>query len=57
MKSFDDELNEELIKRIEIIESSSYEFPKKLNKIDYIAIIITIVICFIGIISGAFILA
>ena len=55
MKSFEDELNEDLIKRIEIIESSNYEFPPKFNKMDYIVVIITIFICLVGIVAGAFI--
>jgi len=54
MKNFEDELNEELKKRIEIIEHSNYELPNQLNKIDYIIITITIIICFIGIVAGAF---
>lgn len=54
MEKFEKELNEELLKRIEIIEDNNYEFPQQIEKLDYICIIIAIVICLVGIIWGAF---
>ena len=55
MEDFEKQFNEELVKRIDEIESTDYEFPKRLNKFDYLLILFVVVFCLIGIIWGAFV--
>ena len=54
MANFEKEFNEELEKRINEIENPNYEFPKQLNKFDYLMILIVVLLCFVGIVLGAF---
>lgn len=54
MTNFEKEFNQELEKRINEIEAPNYEFPKQLNKLDYLIILVVILICFVGIVLGAF---
>lgn len=46
---------DELEKKILEMEKDTYEFPKRFSKKDYIATVVVILICLIGVIGGAFI--
>ncbi|VEF46280.1 Uncharacterised protein [Bacillus freudenreichii] len=45
-------LEEEIKKRIETIEASSYDFGPPLNRLDAIGIILVGVVCIVGLIWG-----
>jgi hypothetical protein len=52
MSSILDELNQEIDRRIAIIESPDYDKGPPLNKVDYIAILITAIVAFIIMVAG-----
>lgn len=46
--------DQEIEKRIFEMEQSDYKFPKPMNAMDYIWVIVICIVCFIGIIGGAY---
>lgn len=52
---YEKQLNNEIEKRLSIMEKSDYVFAKRFNRKDYIFTLIIIVICFVFLIAGAFI--
>lgn len=48
-------LNEEIEKRIEEMESGSYEFPRRFSRLDYTITAVVAAICLALIICGGFI--
>lgn len=49
------ELNTEIERRIEEMEQTGYEFPRRFSKVDYIVTITVAFICLALIVAGAFI--
>ena len=49
------ELNNEIERRIEVMEAEDYEFPRRFSKKDYIFATIVGILCLAFIIGGAFI--
>lgn len=49
------ELNDEIERRIAVMEEENYEFPRRFSKKDYIFTALVGVICLAFIIGGAFI--
>lgn len=57
-KSIDEMIYEETEKRLDEMQSDSYEFPKKMNKVDFVLIgafvavsVLLIVLCMAGVIN------
>ena len=48
MSSLSDELDKEILARIETIESPDYKYPPRFKKSDYIGMALMGVVCFIG---------
>jgi len=48
------DIEKELEKRIELLESENYVFPKRFGKGDYIFTAMVILICLAAVIGGAF---
>lgn len=51
----DELLNEEIEKRLSIMESEEYEFPERFGRNNYIVLVVVIVICLAAVIAGAWI--
>lgn len=49
--SIEDLIYEETEKRLEIMQSDSYEFPEQMTKADYVVIAAAVVVCLILIIA------
>lgn len=52
--NYEEKLNSEIEKRLNIIESPSYNFLAPLNKCDYFLVVIVVLICLAFLIMGAF---
>lgn len=52
--NYEKNLDDEIEKRIEIMESSDYIFPQKFNKRDYIVSAVVAILCIAIIIYGAY---
>ena len=48
-----EEMNEEIEKKIEAMEQTDYMFPKRFTTKDYIIVTIVIIVCFIFILYGS----
>jgi len=48
MSSFIDEINKDILERVEEIESPDYVFPERFKKGDYIGLALVAAICLIG---------
>ena len=48
MSSFTDDINRDILERIETIESPEYEYPPRIKKSDYIGMAVMVVVCLIG---------
>ena len=53
--NYEDCFMEEVEKKIQEMETESYEFPKRFSKKDYIITAIVILVCLAGVVGGAFI--
>ena len=53
--NYEDCFMDEVEKKILEMEKETYEFPKRFSKKDYIATVVVILVCLIGVIGGAFI--
>ena len=54
MKETQIDIEEQLLKKIEEMESDDYIFPDRFNKKDYIITITVAFVCLVGIILGAY---
>ena len=48
MSSFSDELNRDILERVEAIESPDYKYPPRIKKADYIGFALLAVVCLAG---------
>ena len=53
--NYEDCFMDEVEKKILEMEKETYVFPKRFSKKDYIATVVVILVCLIGVIGGAFI--
>lgn len=51
---YEEKLNSEIEKRLDIMESPDYVFPARFGKRDYIIVAVVVAFCLIFIIVGAF---
>lgn len=51
---YENKLNMEIEKRINVMESQNYLFAKRFNKVDYITTAIVAVVCIVILIFGAY---
>lgn len=53
--NFETEFDSELEKRISLIESAEYKFPKRFAVKDYVLTLVSALLCLVAIIAGGFI--
>ena len=54
-KAYEEQIEEEIERKIELMESENYEFPKRFSSKDYIVTVVIVMVCLGVVIAGAFI--